>query len=121
MITISALMSEVDVGIYRISSFLLLYHLLFLSTILFNSQTWSNIRKQDIKALTTIQLKFLKRIVGVCSSTSNSFIFLELGVLPIEHEIGKRQIMFLHRILQLDKDDPVNIMFWNIKFLHEAG
>ena len=121
MITISALMSEVDVGIYRISSFLLLYHLLFLSTMLFNSQTWSNMRKQDIKALTTIQLKFLKRIVGVCSSTSNSFIFLELGVLPIEHEIGKRQIMFLHRILQLDKDDPVNIMFWNIKFLHEAG
>ena len=121
MISISALMSEVDVGIYRISSFLLLYNSLFLMTMLFNSQTWSNLRKQDIKALTTIQLKFLKRIVGVCSSTSNSFIFLELGVLPIEHEIGKRQIMFLHRILQLEEDDPVNIMFWNLKLLHEAG
>ena len=121
MISISALMSEVDVGIYRISSFLLLYHLLFLATMLFNSQTWSNLRKQDINALTTIQLKFLKRIVGVSSSTSNSFIFLELGVLPIEHEIGKRQIMFLHRILQLSEDDPVNIMFWNVKLHHEAG
>ena len=121
MISISALMSEVNVGIYRISTFLLLYHALFLATTLFNSQTWSNLRKQDIKALTTMQLKFLKRIVGVCSSTSNSFIFLELGVLPIEHEIGKRQIMFLHRILQLDPEDPVNIMFWNLKSFHESG
>ena len=121
MIIISALMSEVDVGIFRISSFLLLYYSLFLATMLFNSQTWSNIRKQDIKALTTIQLKFLKRIVGVSNSTSNSFIFLELGVLPIEHEIGRRQIMFLHTILQLEDDDPVKLMFWNLVSLHEAG
>ena len=77
MVTISALMSEVNVGVYQISTFLLLYQSLFLSTILFNSQTWSNLRKQDIKALTRLQLKFLKRIVGVSSSTSNSFIFLE--------------------------------------------
>ena len=121
MVTISALMAEVNLGIYRISTFLLLYWSLFLSTILFNSQTWSNLRKKDINTLTTLQLKFLKRIVGVSSSTSNSFIFLELGVLPIEHEIGKRQIMFLHRILQLEESDPVNIMFWNVKALHEAG
>ena len=121
MVTISALMSEVNVGVYQISTFLLLYQSLFLSTILFNSQTWSNLRKQDIKALTRLQLKFLKRIVGVSSSTSNSFIFLELGVLPMEHEISKRQIMFLHRILQLDETDPVNVMFWNLKALHEAG
>ena len=121
MISITALISEVNLGIYRISTFLLLYHALFLATTLFNSQTWSNLRKQDIKALTTMQLKFLKRIVGVCSSTSNSFLFLELGVLPIEHEIGKRQIMYLHRILQLNSNDPVNIMFWNLKLLHEAG
>ena len=121
MIIISALMSEVDVGIYRISSFLLLYYSLFLATMLFNSQTWSNIRKQDIKALTAIQLKFLKRIVGVSYSTSNSFIFLELGVLPIEHEIGRRQIMFLYSILQLEDGDPVKLMFWNLVSLHEAG
>ena len=29
--------------------------------------------------------------------------------------------MFLHRILQLSEDDPVNIMFWNVKLHHEAG
>jgi hypothetical protein len=120
MVTIAALMSEVNLGIHRISTHLLLYRSLFLS-ILFNSQTWSNLRMQDIKALTTLQLKFLKRIIGVSSSSANSFTFLELGVLPIEHEIAKRQIMYLYRILQLDPTDPVFIMFESLKSLHEAG
>ena len=121
MVTIAALMAEVNVGVHRISTNLLLYRSLFLSTILFNSQTWSNLRTKDIKMLQTLQLKFLKRIVGVSSSTANSFIFLELGVLPIEHEIAKRQIMYLHRILQLDASDPVKVMYTNLKHLHEAG
>ena len=121
MVTIAALMAEVNVGVHRISTNLLLYRSLFLSTILFNSQTWSNLRAKDIKMLQTLQLKFLKRIVGVSSSTANAFIFLELGVLPIEHEIAKRQIMYLHRILQLDASDPVRIMFTNLKSFHEAG
>ena len=89
MVTISAL-SEVNVGSYLISTYLFLYRSLFLSTILFNSQKWSNLRAQDIKALTTMQLKFIKGIVGVNSPTANSFIFLKLDVLPIEHEIAKR-------------------------------
>ena len=71
--------------------------------------------------MTTLQLKFLKRVIGVSSSTANSFVFLELGVLPIEHEIAKRQIMYLQRILKLEDGDPVSEMFWNLKSLHEAG
>ena len=121
MVTIAALMSEVNVGIHTMSTNLLLYRSLFLSTMLFNSQTWSNLRSQDIKDLRTVQLKFLKRILGVGSSTANAFTFLELGVLPIEHEIAKRQIMYLHRVLQLEESDPVRIMMTNMMSFHEAG
>ena len=86
MITILSLMAETDVGVYRVCILLLLYRVLFLSTMLFNSETWSKIRCEDIQKLSTVQLKFLKRVVGVSSSTSNSFTYLELGVLPIKHE-----------------------------------
>ena len=65
MISIMALMSETDVGEHHINVMLLLYRSLFLSTMLFNSQTWSNLRKKDIDALKVVQQKFLKRIVGV--------------------------------------------------------
>ena len=90
MITIMSLMAETEVGIHHVPIMLLLYRSLFLSTMLFNSQTWSNLRKKDINSLRTLQLKFLKRILGVGSSTANAFTYLELGVLPIDYEIEKR-------------------------------
>ena len=68
-----------------------------------------------------MQLKMLKRIVGVASSTSNAFIYLELGVLPIDYEIEKRQIMFLYRILQLKPTDPVYNLFCEMVKLNEDG
>ena len=121
MIMIASLMAETEVGVHHVSVMLLLYRALFLSTMLFNSQTWSNLRKKDITELRTLQLKFLKRTIGVASSTSNAFTFLELGVLPIEFEIEKRQLMYLHRILQLESTDPVSKMFWEMKRLNDAG
>ena len=114
MISISSIMEETDVGVHKVSVYLLLYQSLFLSTVLFNSCTWSKLRKKDIDALKSVQLKFLKKVVGVAKSTCNAFTYLELGVLPIEQEIHKRQLMFLHRIIQLEETDPVLKMFYNI-------
>ena len=57
--------------------------------------------------LTTIQLKFLKKTMGVRQATANSFVYLELGVLPIKYEVHKRQLSFLHHIVHLREDDPV--------------
>ena len=121
MITIISLMAETEVGIHHVPIMLLLYRSLFLSTMLFNSQTWSDLRKKDINSLRTLQLKFLKRIPGVGSSTANAFTYLELGVLPIDYEIEKRQLMFLHKILQLDHTDPVFKLFEEQRRFSEAG
>ena len=121
MLTITSLMAETNVGVHHVSTMLLLYRSLFLSTMLFNSQTWSKIRQKQMDKLRTQQLKFLKRIIGVGSYTSNAFIFLELGVLPIEFEIDKRKLMYLHRILNLEDTDPVYVTFLNMMSFHKAG
>ena len=121
MISISSLMTETDVGRHKIDVFLLLYFSLFLATVLFNSQTWSKLRKKDLDQLKRMQTKFLKRVVGVAYSTCNAFMFLELGVLPIEYEIDKRRLMYLHRILGLDKGDPVYKMLENMISLSATG
>ena len=44
-------------------------------------------------------------------STPNYFVFLELGILPVEFEIGLRQLNYLHHILNLDKNDPVKKVY----------
>jgi hypothetical protein len=66
-------------------------------------------------------MRLLKRMVGAPASTTNSFLFLELGVLPIEAEILKRQLLYLYRILALPHDDPVRKMFENMVSLDSNG
>ena len=71
--------------------------------------------------LEKMQSKFMKRIVGVSYSTCTSFTFLELGVLPIRYEIHIRQLSYLHKILNLEEDDPVVKMFRNMQVFSECG
>ena len=117
IVSIEAIMSDLQLGTFTVSVYLLLYHSLFLSTMLFNSQAWSNLSKKDIDSLQVCQLKMLKKILGGARSMSNAFTFLELGVLPISYEIHKRQLSFLHHILNLKDDDPVKTMYLNMKQL----
>ena len=52
-------------------------------------------------------------MMGVRQATTNSFIYLELGVLPIKYEIHKRQISFLYHIISLSEEDPVKMVWRN--------
>ena len=117
IISALSLCNDLTLGHHYLSSALLLYKVIFLAAVLFNSQAWTNITKSQIKQLTTIQLKYLKRTLQVPNSTPNAFTFLELGVLPIEYEIHRRQLMFLHHIHTLPVDDPVNKVFQQQKLL----
>ena len=68
---------------------------------------------KNVSALTTIQMRYLKKMMGVRQATANSFVYLELGVLPIKYEIHKRQISFLYHIIHLRDDDPVKMVWRN--------
>ena len=59
----------------------------------------------------------MKKFVDAPSSVSSSFLFLELGVLLIQYEIHKRQITFLHHIVNLDSNDPVRLLYEQMKCL----
>ena len=117
ILKIEAIMSEVQFGKHTIIVSLLLYKALFLSSILFNSQAWRNFTKKDFSELQTLQLRLLKKLVSAPSSISSSFLFLELGILPIKFEIHKRQLTFLHHIVNLTADDPEKMLYENMKRL----
>ena len=121
MICCESLVKETNLGIHEVSVWLLLYRSLFLSTVLFNSSTWSKLTKYDISKLKTMQMKMLKKILHLPSSTCNSYLLLELGVLPILGEIHKRQLNYLHRVLTLPEDDPVHQIFQNMLEFEREG
>ena len=73
--------SDVTMGIHGLETILMLYRGLFVQVILNNAQAWSNLTQTDLKALQTIQLKYIKRAFHAPSSTSNTLTYLETGIL----------------------------------------
>ena len=116
-ISIMAMCTTITLGLYRIRITLLLYEVVYLAAVLFNSQAWSNITITEYNQLQTSQLKFLKRTMQVPSSTPNAFTYLELGVIPIRYKIHKRQLNFLHHIIHLPSSDPVHKLHLQQKLL----
>ena len=56
-------------------------------------------------------------MVKTPNATPNAFTFLELGVLPIEYEIHRRQLVFLHHVVTLPQSDPVYKLYEKQKLL----
>ena len=110
-----SLCNELSLGMYALVTLIVLYRAVFLPSVLFNAQAWSDIKKSEYERLRVVQLKFLKRSVKAPSSCPNAGTFLEFGVLPIEGEIHSRQLIFLHHILTLDVSDPVYKMYVELK------
>ena len=109
--SIFAVCNEITFGMHYMRVMYLLYKTVFIPSMLFNSQAWSNISSANITTLQTSQLKCLKRMLKVPTSTPNACTFLELGVLPIKFEVQSRQLLFLKHILSLTEDDPVRKLF----------
>ena len=93
-----------------------MYHSFYVPTLIFNCQSWTNVSIKDIAKLSSVQLKYLKRMFRVPQSTPNCFMFLETGILPIEHEINRRQLGIL-AILTLSSTDPVRMLYQQMKEL----
>ena len=63
MMSSVSLASEISLGVHLIKILVCLYKIMFLTVVLFNSGAWNNLTSTDVNRLTTIQLKFLKRIL----------------------------------------------------------
>ena len=106
-----AMCNEVTLGCNRMEVLLLLYQSVFLQTMISNGQAWSHITDKDIEKLRISQLRCLKRMLKVPSSTPNAFVYMELGVLPIEYELHKKQLSYLHSVLNRPSSDPIHRMY----------
>ena len=106
-----ALCPNQSVGKFAINSLLTLYKAVFLRTVLDNSETWCYLSEKNIQKLSSIQMKYIKRMLHCPRGTSNAFLLLELGILPVEEEIALRHFTFLHHILCLPDNDMVKIVF----------
>ena len=109
-----ALCREVKFGTRQIENMLILYQSVFLPRLIYNCESWSNMTPKDYKVLQFAQLHYLWNVMGISRATPTIALFLELGRLPVRFEIEKRQLSFFKRLLDKDKNDPVQ----NVYFEH---
>ena len=87
-----------------------MYQSVFLPRLIYNCDLW-NLTHKDISSLQDAQLNFLRRVMKVPKSTPTAALFLELGVLPVQYEIEKRQLVFLKKILDRQNHDLVKMVY----------
>ena len=85
---------------------LILYQCVFLPRLIYNCESWSNVTDKDYQALQSAQLLYLRNVMEVPRGILIAALSYELGILPIQFEIEKRQLLFLTCILNKDVDDP---------------
>ena len=98
-------LNDVFLGPYFFQAALMFRSSLLLNSILINSESWYNLTEGDIKQLEFVDNIFHRRLLETSKSTPISLMHLELGTLPIRFVIKKRRILFLHYILQQNKED----------------
>ena len=81
-----------------------LYHTVIIPAIVYSCETWRKCKTNN--KLNEIQISVLRRILKLPISTRLVSIYIETGILPLNLECEKRQLMYL-RIL-LNKKDQSN-------------
>ena len=98
-------LNDVFLGPYFFEAALMFRSSLLLNSILINSESWYNLTESDIQQLESVDIIFHRRLLETPKSTPIGLMHLELGTLPIRFVIKKRSILFLHYILQQNKED----------------
>ena len=97
IIEIILLSKETNFGKHQIFSMMVIYQSVFIARLISNCESWSNLTHKDISNLQGAQLNFPRRVMEVPKSTPTDALFLELGILPIQYEIEKRQLVFFKK------------------------
>ena len=90
-------------GKYFFEIAMVLRQSLFLSSVLLNSEAWVGYTEKDVRILEKCDEILLTKILDCDGNNSNAMKYLELGILPIRHEIMKRKLSFLQYIMKQEE------------------
>ena len=90
---------------------IILRNSLLVSSVLCNSEAWFNITKSELDLIETVDLMFLRSLLGAPKSVAKEILYLESGVLPLREIIRQRRLNFLHYILSQGSDTIIFKVF----------
>ena len=91
--------NEFTIGKYAIVARIRIHKRIIVPTVYHNVEAWSNITKTDMEELEKIQKNIVQGMCEMRRSTPYLGLLAELGIWPVKHLIGYKQIMLLHNII----------------------
>ena len=91
---------------------LMLRQTMLISVLLFNSETWLRLTKDNIKKLESVDEMLLHKLLATPMSTPKVALYLETGCIPLRFIIKRKRIMFLHHLLTRREDALIKRVFW---------
>ena len=97
-----AVASEPTLAKIKIQTLIQLYQTCWIPAILHGCETWM-MDRSALERLKALQLNIVKQIFKAPKSALISALLGETGILPIQYEIQKRQMMYLYSLLNTTK------------------
>jgi hypothetical protein len=108
---ILAMLDEIPLGMYRLEMGLKLRQAMLINGILYNSEAWHAVTKDDTEALEKVDEGLLRSLLRSYPKCPLEFLYLETGSIPIGHIISSRRIMYLRTILRREEEELIKRVF----------
>ena len=108
---VMALIKELPIAGLRVKIGLMLRDAFFVNGILFNSECWHSITKEDIRKLEVVDHFLLRSVLGAHAKVPIEHLYLETGSLPIRHVIRSRRLCFLQTLLKRPEEEITRKIF----------
>ena len=86
-----AMLQEISFGKHYFEIATILRDSLFINGILWNMETWYDVKEKEIEELEKIDRILLRRILNVPTSTPTALLYLELGLIPLKYILQARR------------------------------
>ena len=90
-------------GPYRFEGAIIYIQSLLRNSILYASETMSNVKEKELRALEKIEESVLQKIFKTKLSCPWHLLYLEAGIMPARYQIHRQMLVFLQYILQQPK------------------
>ena len=97
---IKAILTEIPLGKHRLEIGLQLRQAMYINGVLFNSEAWHGVSKNDIEALEKIDQILLRFLLGSHAKAPVEMLYLESGVIPLRFIVSTRRTIYLQTLLK---------------------
>ena len=110
--TIFNKMKDLKLRKYYFECGMIFLNIMLRSSILYGSETYYNLKENELRALERIEENYMRQLVGTTKGCPIVQLYLELGHTPARFGIMKQRLYFLKTILEQEKSSLISKVFY---------